>query len=471
MPAKYHIHVRRVPPRFSPLAKHTIIDWAEGCLRCTRCVKEQCPVDAYRKRGFDRSQFVDTIDEICRDCYRCVQGCPRELIFKAANPQYSQIGDEYWTPEILAATWYQAETGKIPVSGAGYGGPFSGPGFDSFWTDMSEIVRPTRDGIHGREYISTSIDLGRKPMFLTFNEQGELDWPSPPLLELPLPILLAEPSLGPNPGRMQEIMTQAAINLNTLAILARDRLAPIPAEAVGLVMPSYTAGSLHLKDPLLSQVRALEILDHPGVLEQMEMVKKRFPELIISIKVPADARVVERVADLTAAGAEVIHIYASEQARGLGDFQDLHLKEIIRRCHLKLVEKHLRRGRHHRRPSPASRPGVPPLPPMRQKGRLPGGDRPTHRQAGRPTGGQPDRRLEQPAPGNPGGHGHAGGAPPPGRSGPGHVHRRPGKGNLRAPLCQPGGGTEAGTDLKTVFGFQFSVFSKKNHSDSWKLTT
>ena len=25
------------------------------------------------------------------------------------------------------------------------------------WTDMSEIVRPTRDGIHGREYISTSV--------------------------------------------------------------------------------------------------------------------------------------------------------------------------------------------------------------------------------------------------------------------------------------------------------------------------
>jgi ferredoxin len=342
VPAKYHIHVRRVPPRFSPLAKSTIIDWAEGCLRCARCVKEQCPVDAYRKRGFDRSQFVDTIDEICRDCYRCVQGCPRELIFKARNPQYSQIGDAYWTPEILAATWYQAETGKIPVSGAGYGGPFSGPGFDSFWTDMSEIVRPTRDGIHGREYISTSIDLGRKPMFLTFNDQGEVDWTPPPLLELPLPILLAEPSLGANPGSMQEIITQAALDLGTLAILARDRLAPVPAAAVGLVMPSYTAGSLDLKDPLLAQVRALEILDHPGVLEQVEGVKKRFPELIISIKVPADGRVVARVAELAAAGAEVIHIFASEQARGLGDFQDLHLKDLIRRCHLRLVEDKLR---------------------------------------------------------------------------------------------------------------------------------
>jgi len=342
VPAKYHIHVRRVPPRFSPLAKSTIIDWAEGCLRCARCVKEQCPVDAYRKRGFDRTQFVDTIDELCRDCYRCVQGCPRELIFKAANPQYSQIGDAYWTPEILATTWYQAETGKIPVSGAGYGGPFSGPGFDSFWTDMSEIVRPTRDGIHGREYISTSIDLGRKPMFLTFDNQGNLTWPPPPLLELPLPILLAEPSLGANPGSMQEIITQAALNLNTLAILARDRLEPAPAATASRWMPSYTAGSLDLDDPLLSQVRIIEILEHPGVLEQMEAVKKRYPELIISVKVPGDGQVVGRVADLTAAGAEVIHVYASEQARGLNGCQDVHLKDLIRRCHLKLVENKLR---------------------------------------------------------------------------------------------------------------------------------
>ena len=173
LPAKYHIPVRRVPPRLSPLAKTTIIDWNEGCLRCQRCVKEVCPVDAYKKRDFDRKQFVDTIDEMCRSCYRCVQGCPRELVFKAMNPQYRQLGDDYYTPEIIATTWYQAETGKIPVSGAGYGGVFAGEGFDSFWTDMSEIVRPTRDGIHGREYISTAIDLGRKPMFLVFDEAGE----------------------------------------------------------------------------------------------------------------------------------------------------------------------------------------------------------------------------------------------------------------------------------------------------------
>jgi len=64
---------------------------------------------------------------------------------------------------MILTTWDQAENGRIPVSGAGYRGRFCGPGFDSMWTDMSEIVRPTRDGIHGREYISTSVDIGQAP--------------------------------------------------------------------------------------------------------------------------------------------------------------------------------------------------------------------------------------------------------------------------------------------------------------------
>ena len=71
---------------------------------------------------------------------------------------------------------------------------------------MSEIVRPTRDGIHGREYISTSIDLGRKPMFLAFDEAGNLMFEPPPLLELPLPVVLAEPPVGSSPPKLRQIM-------------------------------------------------------------------------------------------------------------------------------------------------------------------------------------------------------------------------------------------------------------------------
>ena len=89
---------------------------------------------------------------------------------------------------------------------------------------MSEIVRPTRDGIHGREYISTSIDLGRKPMFLVFDEEGKLLFEPPPLLELPLPVVLAEPPVGPDPERLRQILAAAAQTLGTVALIARDAI-------------------------------------------------------------------------------------------------------------------------------------------------------------------------------------------------------------------------------------------------------
>jgi ferredoxin len=342
VPAKYHIPVRGVPPRFSPPGKTTIIDWNEGCLRCERCVKQICPVDAYKKRDFDRRQFVDTIDEMCRSCYRCVQGCPRELVFKALNPQYRHLGDDYYTPEIIGTTWYQAETGKIPVSGAGYGGVFAGEGFDSLWTDMSEIVRPTRDGIHGREYISTSIDLGRKPMFLVFDEEGELLFEPPMLMELPLPVVLAEPKEGSDPQRLREILAAAAKTLGTVVIMERKAITPELQKSATALVPLYSTTHLDLDDPLLAKVRSIELTDHPGVIKQLEAVKTRYPQVVVWIKVPADQLAADRVAALTVTGAEVIHLAATDKARGLGDATDLHLKDLIRKCHLKLVENQLR---------------------------------------------------------------------------------------------------------------------------------
>jgi ferredoxin len=145
MPLKYHIHTETAQNRFPAVTRSGVIAWEEGCLRCTRCVKKDCVYDVYEKRSLDSKQMVDSLDSSCKDCFRCVQSCPNKLIHKSINPTFKALGDTYWTPDIIANLWLQAEAGKIPVSGAGYGGPFAGPGFDAMWTDMSEIVRPTRD--------------------------------------------------------------------------------------------------------------------------------------------------------------------------------------------------------------------------------------------------------------------------------------------------------------------------------------
>ena len=88
------------------------------------------------------------------------------------------------------------------------------------WTDMSEIVRPTRDGIHGREYISTTVDLGRKLKALQFDAgSGRLASLVPPLVELPLPVIFDLLPFSP-PGRLiTRVILGAARQVKTLAVV------------------------------------------------------------------------------------------------------------------------------------------------------------------------------------------------------------------------------------------------------------
>ena len=191
MPEKYHIETKPVPPRRPRIGKCGVVDWREDCARCHNCVKKACVFDRYRQE----TQYIRGLHDIdafffeCMGCFSCVQECTKGLLALTLNPAYERLGNSYWSPEIIETTWSQAETAKIPVSGAGYRGKFTGPGFDSMWTDMSEIVRPTRDGIHGREYISTAVDIGRKPPLLFFDGDKPTSALAP-LVDIPMPLII-----------------------------------------------------------------------------------------------------------------------------------------------------------------------------------------------------------------------------------------------------------------------------------------
>jgi ferredoxin len=170
--------------------------------------------------------MIDSIDNKCMNCLRCVQNCPKQLIHKTINPLFNEMGDTHWTPDIIARLWYQGETGKIPVSGAGYPGPFSGPGFDSMWTDMSEIVRPTRDGIHGREYISTGVDIGRTPKNLVFDKEGRIVRNESEIMDIPLPVIMRVPEFGAISDNTMRGWISAAKRLETLLAIPVKRIVP-----------------------------------------------------------------------------------------------------------------------------------------------------------------------------------------------------------------------------------------------------
>ena len=341
MPPKYHIQTSTVPNRFPTVIRSGVIAWEEGCLKCPKCVKRECVYGVYDKRGLDSRLMSDSLDSLCKDCFRCVQNCPNRLIHQALNPAYKNLGDSYWTPEIISKLWYQAETGRIPVSGAGYGGPFSGSGFDAMWTDMSEIVRPTRDGIHGREYISTQVDLGRKHQALEFDVQGNLLSPIFPSVEIPLPIIFDILPWSPPRDRINHTLLRAAKEIGTFTIIAQEDWHPSLNRYLNHIMLYVTGDPQGFEKDILKKLCLVEIPDGPDVLKRQKWLKDVNPEAVIVVRIPLSPQAAERALELAQAEMEVLHFTADEFGREQGE-APIFIKDRIKEVHLHLVRNGFR---------------------------------------------------------------------------------------------------------------------------------
>jgi ferredoxin len=342
MPKKYHIKPNPTVPRFIPVGRSGIIDWEEDCLKCGTCVKKRCLYDVYKNRSYDARTMVDSIDYTCKNCFSCIQNCPRAVLSKTLNPEFFKMGDDYWKPEIILSNWFQAETGKIPVSGAGYRGPFSGPGFDSMWTDMSEIVRPTRDGIHGREYISTGIDLGRKKDRLEFDASGNPVTDIPPLVEIPLPVLFNVLPFG-NLGRTVALsMAEAAKRTGAMTyIVPNDYDASFEPYKSHLI-PLLTTENFDPSAKIIESARIVELMYSEDATDCAGKLKELHPQTIVSFRVPLNADAKSIATELARSGAEIIHLHADFQGNELDSPQPRFVKDALREIHLHLVSEAVR---------------------------------------------------------------------------------------------------------------------------------
>jgi len=241
-------------------------------------------------------------------------------------------GDAYWTPEIITQTWFMAERGRIPISGAGYGGPFAGPGFDAIWLDMSEIVRPTRDGIHGREYISTSVDLGRKLPFLRPEDAGPAAPGSmPPLVDLPLPIVF-NPFPFPVEARSQILaIVRAAQHLRSLAIVTAEQWNDDLVPFAGVTAPRLGPDDV-LRHPAMWRHAAYAELEGGGETT-VAALKLARPDLVVGRRLAVNDADPAFVETLVAAGAEVIHLFADESGQSARGF----IADALQAVHRHLV--------------------------------------------------------------------------------------------------------------------------------------
>ena len=267
-------------------------------------------------------------EEHCVGCLRCTVQHPT-VVNILSNPERLELGDSYINPDMVETLLYEAASGRVPVRGAGYGGGFGGIGWDGMWTDMSEIVRPTRDGIHGREFISTSVQFGWKPLMLEFDESGDLQNSSSSLIELPIPVLFDRLPVGESGA--YAATAAAANSLETLAIVPIEHLTQNLSQSHTMVplVEAHEIGRLHDHG---RSFRMIELMGwDPAAYAQLST---DFPDAIVTIRLPADADLREPLE----AGVVAFHLAADYHGQTATGF----IMQAIRAAHENLIARGIR---------------------------------------------------------------------------------------------------------------------------------
>jgi glutamate synthase-like protein len=263
----------------------------------------------------------------CVGCMRCVQEYPHIMTVKQSD-EYKRLGDSFWTPEAMFTIWNEAATGKIPVKGMGYKGGFGGEGFDGIWTDMSEIVRPTRDGVYGREYISTSVDIGRK---LTRVDFAKVDR-APSTVEIPVPIIFDK--LPVATGALRTAVGKAAEKLGTFYI---SRLRTTFDFAPGNLMP--IVDEENVQDLVESPSRIVEYEAEKSDL--FEKLASNLRSSIVIARMPLREDSGEIACKLAREGVHALHLYADYHGRDYSE-DPRHISAALKEVHQQLVKEGLR---------------------------------------------------------------------------------------------------------------------------------
>jgi len=247
--------------------------------------------------------------------------------------------ETYWTSQIISQIHYQAETGSTPVSGGGYGGRFAGEGFDGIWFDMSEIVRPTRDGIDGREYISTEVGIGSRPRSLSFTKDGELKTKMPSYVLLPLPVIFNHLPHKLLATGGQHAILKAAESLGTMAVLPQGHIDEEFLPYAKNSMLRLTEKPKGVDKDYIRDARMVEVRADMGYEAIIEAVRRINPDAVCSVRISAGKDSEEKILKMAKDGIGCVHLVFDYY--GMGE-DGRHLPDTVRAVHGRLVEEGIR---------------------------------------------------------------------------------------------------------------------------------
>jgi len=210
------------------------------------------------------------------------------------------------------------------------------------WTDMSEIVRPTRDGIHGREYINTCFELSRKIGALEFDADMGLTMDLPPILEVPLPMLLQLPAYLIVTENILLAAAQAAEAMGSFLLIAAKDITEALKPYSANLLPCLAVEDIDKHKDLILSVNAVELADGDGFEEGLGKIRRLKPNGIVMAATALDANAPARALALAKLSVDAVHFSADRFGNETGTDNPRFLKEMIRETHLDLVKNSLR---------------------------------------------------------------------------------------------------------------------------------
>jgi glutamate synthase domain-containing protein 2/NAD-dependent dihydropyrimidine dehydrogenase PreA subunit len=234
------------PSRFRYALNKYRVKISNTCTNCGLCI-EICPYRVYAKgskRPRTPSEHLCVGPSCEKNAFFCVPKCPVNSITVQLNPSFELLGDKRWTGDLLASTWYMAETGQVPYQNLNYKTGDSGGGFDKL------------------RFLYAANGNGKKPkgsakdisLTIALNRSGD----NRPKVTIPLPFYLGGMSFGSISINAMLSRVRAATALGTFCSTGEggypDELMPYDDH----VITQVATGLFGVREDTIQRVRIVE---------------------------------------------------------------------------------------------------------------------------------------------------------------------------------------------------------------------
>jgi hypothetical protein len=165
----------------------------------------------------------------------------------------------------------------------------------------------------------------------------------PPLVEVPLPVIFNVLPFGNLGKGIILSMAEAARQIGSLMYVTPETYGAFLKPFKAQLIPLLPAEGFDVNAEILEGVSMAELFYAPDVRQRVQELKNRYPQLVVSVRLPINPEARAIAADLAASGAEVIHLFADYRGNEFveGDAPRF-VKDALRDIHTHLVDASVR---------------------------------------------------------------------------------------------------------------------------------